>query len=254
VTTHEIGHTWFPMIVGSDEREYPWMDEGFNTFINIYSTRNFNSGEYESRRDSARRFVPMMMRPSVFPILTYADAMPRNDLGNLAYFKPSVGLVMLREVILGPERFDYAFREYIKRWAYKHPQPKDFFRSMNDASGEDLNWFWKSWFTENWKLDQAVKDVKYVDGDPSKGAFITLTNNDKMVMPATVEVKESNGQSGRINLPVEIWERSGEWTFRYPSTSMVDSVSVDPDHLLPDVNSDNDVWTSGVVPRRPRRR
>jgi hypothetical protein len=252
VVTHEVGHTWFPMIVGSDEREYAWMDEGFNTFINIYSTKNFNHGEYEARRDSARRYVPMMLRPNLFPILTYADAIPSRDLGNLGYFKPSVGLVMLREYVLGPERFDYAFREYIRRWAYKHPQPKDFFRSMNDASGEDLNWFWKSWFTENWRLDQAVKDVKYLDNDPAKGALITITNNEQMVMPVTVEVKEANGHSGRVNLPVEVWERSGEWTFKYPSTSMIDTVTVDPDHLLPDVNSDNDTWTSGAVIRRPR--
>ncbi len=254
VTTHEVGHTWFPMIVGSDEREHAWMDEGFNTFINIYSTRNFNNGEYESPRDSTRRFVPMMMRPNVFPSLTYADAIPTNDLSNLAYYKPSAGLVMLREYVLGPERFDYAFREYIKRWAYKHPQPRDFFRSMNDASGEDLNWFWKPWFVENWRLDQAVKDVKYVGNDPSKGVLITITNNDQMVMPVTVEVKESNGHSGRVNLPVEIWQRSGEWTFRYPSTSMVDTVIVDPDRVLPDVNSDNDMWTSGTIVRAPRQR
>jgi hypothetical protein len=252
VTTHEVGHTWFPMIVGSNEREHPWMDEGFNSFINIYSTRNFNKGEYESRRDSARRFVPGMMRSGAFPSLTYADAMPRNDLGNLAYFKPSVGLVMLREYVLGPERFDFAFREYISRWAFKHPQPKDFFRSMNDASGEDLNWFWKSWFVETWKLDQAVKEVKYVGNDASNGVLITLTNNDQMVMPVTVEVKESNGHSGRVNLPVEIWQRGGEWTFKYPSTSMVDTVVVDPDHMLPDVDSDNDMWTSSVVSRAPR--
>ncbi|HTY37649.1 MAG TPA: M1 family metallopeptidase [Bacteroidota bacterium] len=253
VVTHEIGHTWFPMVVGSNEREYPWMDEGFNTFINIYSTRNFNNGEYKSERDSARRFAPLMMRPSVFPIYTYADAMPRNDLGNLAYYKPSVGLVMLREYVLGPERFDYAFREYIKRWAFRHPQPGDFFRSMNDASGEDLNWFWKSWFMENWKLDQAVKDVKYVDNDPAKGVLITITNNEKMVMPVTVEVKESSGKKGRVNLPVEIWARGGEWTFKYPSTGMVESVTLDPERVLPDVNPDNDTWTSGVITRRPGR-
>ena len=251
VVTHEVGHTWFPMIVGSDEREYPWMDEGFNTFINIYSTKNFNNGEYATRRDSARRFVPFMRRSNTFPILTYADAIPRGDLGILGYFKPSVGLVMLREYVLGPERFDYAFREYIKRWAYKHPQPADFFRSMNDAAGENLNWFWKSWFTETWKLDQAVKDVKYVDNDPAKGAVITITNNEKMVMPVTVEVKESNGHDGREMLPVEIWERSGEWSFEYPSTSMIDSVLVDPDHILPDVDSENDIWTSGAVTRQP---
>jgi len=251
VVTHEVGHTWFPMIVGSDEREYPWMDEGFNTFINIYSTKNFNNGEYATRRDSARRFVPFMLQSNAVPILTYADAIPRRALGNLAYFKPSVGLVMLREYVLGPDRFDYAFREYIKRWAYKHPQPDDFFRSMNDASGEDLNWFWKSWFVENWKLDQAVKDVKYIDNDPSKGVLITVTNNEKMVMPVTVEIRESSGHVGREILPVEIWERSGEWTFEYPSTSMIDSVIVDPDHMLPDVDADNDIWSSGAVTRRP---
>ena len=251
VVTHEVGHTWFPMIVGSDEREYAWMDEGFNTFINIYSTRNFNHGEYEARRDSARRFVPFLLRSGATPILTYPDAIGRRALGMLAYFKPSIGLVMLREYVLGPERFDYAFRNYIERWAYKHPQPDDFFRSMNDASGEDLNWFWKSWFVESWKFDQAVKDVKYVDNDPAKGAMITITNNDKMVMPTTVEVKESNGHDGRRILPVEIWERSGEWTFKYPSTSMIDSVIVDPDHVLPDVDPENDIWTSGAIPPRP---
>jgi hypothetical protein len=251
VTTHEVGHTWFPMIVGSDEREFPWMDEGFNTFINVYATRNFNNGEYEARRDSARRMVPFMLRPNVVPIMTYADAVPRRDLATIAYFKPSAGLVMLREYVLGPERFDFAFREYIKRWAFKHPQPEDFFRSMNDASGENLNWFWKSWFTETWRLDQAVKDVKYNDNDPSKGVIITVTNNEKMVMPVTVEIKESNGHDGRVVLPVEIWQRSGEWSFEYPSTSMVDSVIVDPDHMLPDVDSGNDIWTSGAVTRLP---
>jgi len=251
VVTHEVGHTWFPMIVGSDEREYPWMDEGFNTFINIYSTKNFNHGEYVTQRDSARRFVPYMLRSGTLPIFTYADAIPRRQLGALAYFKPSIGLVMLREYVLGPEQFDYAFREYIKRWAYKHPQPDDFFHSMNDASGEDLTWFWKSWFMENWKLDQAVKDVKYVDNNPANGSQITVSNNEKMVMPLTVEVKESNGHDGRKVLPVEIWERSGEWTFDYPSTSMVDSVIVDPDHMLPDDNPDNDIWTSGAVTHLP---
>lgn len=251
VVTHEVGHTWFPMIVGSDEREYAWMDEGFNTFINIYSTKNFHNGEYETRRDSARRFVPFMLRTGDTPIFTYPDAIGRRALGMLAYFKPSVGLVMLREYVLGPERFDYAFKEYIRRWAFKHPQPTDFFRSMNDASGENLNWFWKSWFMEDWKLDQGVKDVKYIDNDPTKGARITVVNNEKMVMPVTVEVKESNGHDGRKLLPVEIWERSGAWTFDYPSTSLIDSVIVDPDHMLPDVNPENDVWTSGAIPPRP---
>ncbi len=247
VVTHEFGHTWFPMIVGSNEREYAWMDEGFNTFINIYSTLYFNNGEYKPRRNNPRMFINFLKRFSSEPIMTYPDDLPSNLLGLDAYFKPSLGLNILRTYILDTTRFDYAFRTYIKRWAYKHPTPKDFFRTMNDAAGEDLNWFWKEWFYKNWNLDQAVKDVKYINDDPSKGALITIENLDKMVMPVTVEVKEKNGKTGRVKLPVEIWQRSGEWTFKYDSSSLIDTVTIDPDKILPDVNPDNNTWTSGTA-------
>ncbi len=246
VVTHEFGHTWFPMIVGSDEREYAWMDEGFNTFINIYSTLYFNNGEYKPRRNNPRLFVNFLKRENLKPIMTYPDELPSYELGIDAYFKPALGLNILRTYVLDSTRFDYAFRTYIERWAYKHPTPKDFFRTMNDAAGEDLNWFWKEWFYETWNLDQAAKDVKYIDSDPKKGALITIENLDKAVMPVTVEVKEKNGNSGKVKLPVEIWQRSGEWTFKYNSTSLIDSVIVDPDKILPDVNPDNNVWTSGT--------
>jgi len=122
----------------------------------------------------------------------------------------------------------------------------DFFRTMNDASGEDLNWFWKEWFYKDWTLDQAVQNVKYVNNDPGQGVDITITNNNRMVMPVTVEVKESNGKTGIVKLPVEVWQRGGTWTFHYNSTSMIDSVIIDPDNRLPDVNPDNNVWTSGT--------
>ncbi len=246
VTTHEIGHTWFPMIVGSDEREYAWMDEGFNTFINIYSTIAFNHEEYKPRGTNARMFSRFMGHMKIDPIMTYPDALPNRQLGIDAYFKPALGLYILRNYILTPKRFDFAFRTYIQRWAYKHPTPKDFFRTMNDASGEDLDWFWKEWFYKDWNLDQAVKTVKYIDDDPSKGALITIENLDKMVMPVTVKVKESNGNSGTVHLPVEIWQRSGTWTFKYNSTSMIDSVIIDPNKKLPDINPKNNIWTSGA--------
>jgi hypothetical protein len=254
VTTHEIGHTWFPMIVGSNERENAWMDEGFNTFIDIYSTDEFNNGEYAPKRDNeyapkggnpAREIVDFLRSPNSIPILTFADAIPVSNVHQIEYYKTALGLVMLRENVLGHDRFDYAFRTYIKRWAYKHPSPFDFFRTINDAAGENLNWFWKEWFVKDWKLDQAVKDVKYVDKDSSKGALITIINKNQMVMPATVEIKEKNGKAGRVNLPVEIWERSGEWTFRYNSTGIIDSVIIDPDKILPDIDSSNNVWTQG---------
>ncbi len=255
VTNHEIGHNWFPMIVGSDEREDAWMDEGFNTFIDILSYSDFNNGEYYPKRDGeyapkggnpAREIVDYLINPASQPIMTYADNIPGQYEHPLEYYKTALGLVMLREQVLGPVRFDYAFKIYIQRWAYKHPSPWDFFRTMNNASGEDLNWFWKEWFVKNWKLDQAIKTVKYVDNDPAKGSLITIENKNQMVMPVTVEVKESNGHTGVTKLPVEIWHQSGEWTFKYNSTSLIDSVIIDPYEELPDINPSNNSWASGT--------
>ena len=248
---HEIGHNWFPMIVGSDERENAWMDEGFNTFIDVLSYDDFNHGEYSPKRDGeyapnggnpAREVVPYFLNDSLPPILTYADNIPGKYIHPLEYFKTAFGLVLLRNYIVGADRFDYAFRNYIKNWAFKHPAPFDFFRSMNNGTGENLNWFWKEWFVNNWKLDQAVKKVSYIDNDPSKGSSITISNNDKMVMPLTVEIKESNGRSGRVKFPVEIWHHNKDWKFNYNSTSKIDSVIIDPDQKLPDVDLSNNIW------------
>ncbi len=251
VTAHELGHNWFPMIVGSNERANAWMDEGFNTFIDIYASDKFNHGEYAPKRDGefdpqgknpARDIVPYLLNPESQPIMSYADAIPGKYVHTLEYYKTALGLYMLREYVLGHDRFDYAFRTYIRRWAFKHPSPEDFFRTMNDAAGENLNWFWKEWFVKNYKLDQAVDSVKYVDDDPSKGSLITIENKDQMVMPVTLEVKESNGKSAKVDLPVEIWERGGVFTLHYNSTSRIDSVIIDPDKVLPDVEPENNVW------------
>ena len=251
VTTHEIGHNWFPMIVGSNERENAWMDEGFNTFMNIYSTDEFNQGEFSPKRDNeyapkggnpSQEIIPLLTNPEVPPIISYADAIPYKYVHPVEYYKTALGLVMLRENVLGHERFDYAFKTYIKRWAFKHPSPKDFFRTINDASGDNLNWFWKEWFYKTWTLDQSVDSVTYIDGDTLKGSLITITNNDRMVMPVTVMIKEVNGTTGKVNLPVEIWESSGVFNLRYDSTSKIDSVIIDPDENLPDVKRDNNIW------------
>ncbi len=251
VANHEFGHEWFPMIVGSNERVDAWMDEGFNTFIDIYATEEFNHGEFAPKRDNeyapkggnpAREIVQYLLNPESQPIISYADAIPGKYVHPLEYYKAALGLVLLREYVLGKERFDYAFRSYIQHWAYKHPSPFDFFRAMNNGTGENLNWFWRGWFVENWKLDQAVKDVKYVDNDTSKGALITIANNDQMVMPATVRIQEANGHTETLRLPVEIWERSGEWTFQPNTTSPIISVVIDPEEQLPDVNPSNNSW------------
>ncbi len=241
VTDHEFGHNWFPMIVGSNERKFPWMDEGFNTFINTLSTANFNKGEFNRERGTMHDLAPALFYPAE-PIMTIPDVQQPRALGILAYYKPGMGLKLLREVILGPDRFDFAFRNYVSRWAFKHPTPYDFFRSIEDGAGEDLGWFWRGYFYETWKLDQSVKDVKYVDGTADKGSLISIENLEKLAMPVTVEVTETNGKKGRINLPIEVWQRGATWTFKYNSTSPIKTVVVDPDQKLPDVNSKNNIW------------
>jgi len=251
VANHEFGHEWFPMIVGSNERANAWMDEGFNTFIDIYATDEFNGGEFAPKRDGeyapkggnpAREIVPYLLSNESRPIISFADAIPGRSEHTLEYYKAALGLVLLREEILGRERFDYAFRNYIRAWAYRHPSPMDFFRFMNNASGEDLGWFWKGWFINTWTLDQAVDQVKYVQGDSAKGSLITVRNNGQLVMPLTVRIWEANGKVDTRSFPVEIWERSGEYTFQYNSTSRIDSVIVDPLEKLPDVDPANNRW------------
>jgi len=241
VTNHEFGHTWFPMIVGSNERKFPFMDEGFNTFINGVDTKVFNHGEFYEKND-VQESAPYMFKEDADPIMTIPDVTQQNFLGIAAYEKPSDGLDILRNQILGRERFDSAFRIYIDRWAYKHPTPWDFFRTMENVSGEDLSYFWRSWFFTNDKLDQGVTDVKYVDNDPTKGALITIVNNDQMVLPVPMRIEQENGQTDSIELPVEIWQRGGEWTFHYPSTSIIKKIIIDPDHDYPDIDPSNNVF------------
>ncbi|HVW15331.1 MAG TPA: M1 family metallopeptidase [Mucilaginibacter sp.] len=242
VNDHEFGHTWFPMIVGSNERLYGWMDEGFNTFINTLSTYDFNNGEYRGKPADMHRAAPVFTHAGLEPMLSQPANLKEKNTGILLYAKPGAGLTMLREQILGQDRFDFAFRTYIKRWAFKHPTPDDFFRTMENAGGESLQWFWRGWFLNNWQLDVAVRDVKYVDNDPSKGALITIDNLQKMAMPVIIEVKTVSGKTSRVKLPVEIWERNSGWTFKYPSTEEIQSVTYDPDKVFPDINPENNVW------------
>jgi hypothetical protein len=247
VTDHEFGHNWFPMIVGSNERLYPWMDEGFNQFINHYSTLAFNKGEYPSYMNKQGFEMLLYIKPGLSSenresIDTYPDIVQTNNLGMTAYYKPAVGLYLLREYILGTERFDYAFRYYIQTWAYKHPTPIDFFRCMENASGENLNWFWRGWFYGNGTIDQAINEVQYPKNKPENGAVITIENKGEVVMPVTLEIAESNGKKGRITLPVEIWQRGNEWIFKYNSTSKIKSIVINPDEILPDTNPNNNTW------------
>lgn len=244
VTDHEFGHIWFPMIVGSNERLFAWMDEGFNTFINSLSSADFNDGEYKSPKENLHIMAPYMTNPVIEPVFTAPDGLKEANLGILGYSKPSAGLTMLREQILGKERFDYAFRTYVARWAYKHPTPDDFFRTIENVSGDDLNWFWRGWFMNNWQLDQGISKVNYFKNDPKLGASITIDNLEKMAMPVVVEIKTKSGKVSTIKLPVEIWERNKSWTFNSNTNEEIETITLDPENAFPDINSLNNVWST----------
>ncbi len=243
VTSHEFGHNWFPMIVGTNERKYTWMDEGFNTFINSLAEDDFNKGEY---KDNRAMVAPKMVNPFFGDhsqsISTVPDVVEPANLGIVGYYKPAFGLQLLRENILGKERFDSAFRYYVHQWAFKHPTPYDFFHCIENHAGEKLDWFWRGWFLENWKIDVGVTAVTYSNDTVDSGSVITIVNMEKLVMPVTIEIKESNGKTGRVHLPVEIWQHGGTWQFTYPSTSRLLKATVDPDLTLPDSNPFNNTW------------
>jgi hypothetical protein len=251
LTAHEIGHTWFPMIVGSNERRDAWMDEGFNTFIDVYAADAFNHGEFAPKRDG--EYAPKGGNPvdeiqavlddqEAPPLLADADQVKEKYRHPLTYFKSALGLVLLREQILGPERFDHAFRQYIRDWAYKHPSPSDFFRAMDSAAGEDLSWWWRGWYQHNWKLDLAVAGVAPADGGWAHGALVTVANLDRLPMPATLQVTYADGSTRRLRVPVETWLQHRSFAVRVPGTRPVRSATIDPDHALPDGNRGNNTF------------
>jgi len=160
VIIHEVGHNFFPMIINSDERQWTWMDEGLNTFVQYLTEQEWDH-EYPSRRGPAQKIVPYMSGPKeeMVPIMTNSESVLQ--FGNNAYGKPATALNILRETVMGRELFDYAFKEYSRRWAFKHPSPADFFRTMEDASGVDLDWYWRGWFYTTDHVDIALKDVQW---------------------------------------------------------------------------------------------
>ncbi len=158
VIIHEVGHNFFPMVVNSDERRWAWMDEGLNSFLEYLTEREWEAN-FPHRRGPADNISLQLVSRSEKAIMTNPESIKDNGL--ISYSKTAAGLNLLRELILGPENFDFAFREYAARWAFKHPEPADFFRSMEDASGQDLDWFWRGWFYGTGNVDFAIGKVRH---------------------------------------------------------------------------------------------
>ncbi len=239
ITAHEIGHTWFPMIVGSNERRNAFMDEGFDTFIDIEESAAYAGGKYGPKRDSeysqggepSDTILRVLKDPAVSSILMPADALGGQLRHSVSYFKAAHGMVLLREQILGPERFDFAFRKYIRDWAFKHPSPSDFFRAMESEGGEDLSWFWRGWYLNNWNFDMSVEKIE--------GSQVTIANRGQLVFPATVEAKFQDGTTVRTKLPVETWLSRTTTVWNVRGGKPVVSVVIDPDRALPDSDRSN---------------
>jgi len=194
VVIHEVGHNFFPMIINSDERQWTWMDEGLNSFLQ-YRTEVEQYKNYPSRRGPASSMVPYMKgdKSYIRPIMTNSEQILQ--FGYNAYGKPAAALTILRETIMGPELFDYAFKEYARRWAFKHPTPADFFRTMEDASAIDLDWFWRGWFYGTDHVDMGIDEVKWYRIKQSEKTVERRLSNKKQKAGGSGE----NQQSGKAN-------------------------------------------------------
>jgi hypothetical protein len=250
VLTHEVGHMWYPMVVGSDERRYPWMDEGFTTFIGTFSEEGYwKRSDVTVRQRERQVVIATDQLPTAQPILTPADRYRTSDnLLSLAYIKPSVALLALRNKVLGPQAFDTAFREYTRRWAFKHPQPADFFRTIESVAGRDLAWFWRGFFYTTAALDQAVESVKQ---DTTGAAQITLVSLGDAVMPVELELAYEDTTSELVKLPVEIWYRGSRYIYQTNARKTIVAARVNPDGTLPDAVVANDGWKRGAPAATP---
>jgi hypothetical protein len=257
VTIHEVGHNWFPMIVASDERKWTWMDEGVNSFLQYYAEQDWAKG-YPSRRGPAKNIVAYMQDSLQVPIMTESEDV-QTAFGNNGYAKPAAGLVMLRERVLGDSLFDAAFKEYAQRWMFKHPQPADFFRSIEDGAGEQLNYFWRGWFYTTEANDQSIASVETQRADSLIGTTargrnyvrVTLENKGGLVLPVELGVTFEDGTTQRIKLPADIWRKNEQrFVHGFFTDKAVREVVIDPDEAFADVQRSNNTWRA-APPRTP---
>ena len=263
VTIHEVGHNFFPMIVNSDERQWTWMDEGLNSYVEMLAELAYDK-DFPITRGYPKNIVKYMAgnQSKIAPIMSKGDHV--YEFGNNAYGKPATALWILRETIMGKELFDHAFRTYSQRWMFKHPSPADFFRTMEDASGIDLDWFWRGWFYTTDVTDIGIKGVKKFQTnttgesvefiqDTSEGlGFAKKNENSKfhyeitynkpggLVMPIIVEFKYKDGSTERKTYPAQIWRYNDkEVTKVFSSSKEIESIVLDPDLETADVDTSN---------------
>jgi hypothetical protein len=238
---HEHGHEWFPMIVGSNERRYAWMDEGFNTYIDAFAL--------ERRYPGTNVFPGYMANWKAVagagidaPLMTPPDRMDGRALGALAYRKPGALLLALRHNVTGKAAFDRAFREYIRRWAFKHPSPADFFRTVENVTGVDLSWYWRAfWYTTD-VLDIGIDNVTMRQQEGQNYVVVGLRRNSSVPFPVRVRFRFADNSTQDAVLPVEVWSRGDRYDAVLPVKGQVVGARLWPEGVVPDWNEKNDVW------------
>ncbi|HET6765047.1 MAG TPA: M1 family metallopeptidase, partial [Longimicrobiaceae bacterium] len=238
VIAHEVGHEWFPMTVGSDEASYAWMDEGINSYDEELAVADFFPGTTPWMDDRAS-YLRVAGRDNEVPLMRHTDLVsPYGARTMAAYTKPAVVLGALRGV-LGDSVFSRAMRTYVREWSWRHPQPWDFFHTVERVSGRDLSWFWNPWFYGTPTLDQAVTRVETVSG----GVRVTVRDVGGIPMPATVTVTSGDAGKTAVDIPVDAWLRGvREVTVSVPTLGAVTRVEVDAEQRYPDADRTNNVW------------
>lgn len=250
---HELAHMWFPMVVGTNEREHGWMDEGFASFMEYrayVNRKGQDTGEYYAIEPVTRELTrkhhsqPIVSDVQVLrPLHAMSEDLRAEGYSEhslLGYSKPSLGLRLLRFVILGPDRFDEALRSFVRTWKYGHPRPVDFFRTVETVTGEDLSWFWRGWYYGTGVIDQAVAAVE----SDTSGTHLILRNPGDLVMPVELELAFSDGTTERRSLPVDVWRYGDRYRLPLRLDRRLTRVRVDPDDELPDVNRTNNTWAA----------
>jgi hypothetical protein len=246
VIAHELGHMWFPMMVGSDETSYAWMDEGVNTFITIFAAEHYypESTERSEVRDAYERYAAESPIQGL-SLMTAPDAIAAagGSVGILGYRHPGTALLALRSV-LGDETYDRALTEYTRRWLYKHPSPWDFFHTFEAVAEQDLDWFWVPWFYGPAISDMAIADVEVHSMAGKNHVVVAVRNDGTVISPVLLRITGTDGTETTVEAPATRWF-GGQREISVEGTvgGDVAKVELDPERLFADVDESDDVWT-----------
>jgi hypothetical protein len=262
---HELGHEWYPMMIGNNETNYPFMDEGFNTYITATAVEDrygsngmlhedfvkeyswMHLPETNARLFEQRMYLMSARADNEATIMSHPYLIPNSQYGVMAYQKPATVLVMLEDLI-GKETFSAAMNEYYKRWIFKHPYPADFFNTIEDVSGLDLDWFWNQWFDQTWKLDLAVVDVRNEKKNGKITSTIVLESKEQAVMPATLRLTFADGTTRDVRFSENVWDRGRRAEIIFDTlSSEIKNVTIDPEMKLADVDRLNNSWSAAPV-------